>query len=113
MPGGKAGTRPDLPLDPGGERQRNPSWNDGALTGKNLHRRVGRDRGEKIEPRGKLSLIIRQRQAAPVWQPQDPDLDFFHARFSDSAWAMRATSACATASLLWGGHDSQPFLLTR
>src|SRR5215813_13402930 len=86
--------RPDLALNPCGQREGKP----------------GRDRGEPGRVR---ALIGWERQIGGVREPHDPNFDLVHRLTPASVSAMRATSARATSSFDCGGHDSTPCAVTR
>jgi len=97
-----------LALGSGRERDRQARRNKGAMTGSDDQRRIGRDRGQKIEARRTLALIGGKRQIGPMREPHHMQPGFAHDARPASATAIRATSTAATSSFDCGGHDSTP-----
>ncbi len=55
-----------------------PGRNGRALARGDDHGRIGRHRGDEIEPGRELALIGRKRQIGGVRQPHHANLDFIH-----------------------------------
>src|SRR5215467_8290958 len=105
--------RPDLALNPCGQREGKPGRDCGAPTRRDDDRRAGGHRGDEVEPGRVRALIGRERQIGGVREPHDPNFDLAHRLAPASVSAMRATSARATSSFDCGGHDSTPCAVTR
>ena len=104
------------PSLPGGNAMAMPVGIMARAPGAISTRRIGRHRGEQIEPGRERALVLRQRQIGAVRQPHDAHLDGFvaaHCFASFSAAAMRATRLRATSSFDCGGQDSTPAAVTR
>src|SRR6516225_3379789 len=107
------GARPDLALNPCGQRERKPGRDCGAAARRDDDGGAGRHRGDEVEPGRVRALIGRERQVGGVREPHDPNFDFAHRLAPASVSAMRAMSARATSSFDCGGHDSTPCAVTR
>src|SRR5262245_43726880 len=105
--------RPDLALNPCGQRDREAGRDRGASTRRDDDGRVRGHRGHEVEPGRVRALIGRERQVGGVRKPHDAKFDFVHRLAPASVSAMRATSARATSSFDCGGQDSTPCAVTK